>query len=154
MEEFRLVLAEHDAKGEIMKQEARALREVRNEIYSNDTEQVPSSRDKGKGKERQMSPESEIDEEDTLDDRDIPRTPAGHEHKVKRRAIQQRIRDGRLLLHRVKFLQGDVYHVLGASHGPSEDAAYATAEELRRELLKSGVISPILIFVKLIISSH
>lgn len=139
LEEFRLVLAEHDAKGEIMKEEARVLREVRNEIYSSDTEQAPSSPDKGKGKERQLSPEREADDEDSLDDKDIPRTPAGDEHKVKRRGIQQRIRDGRLLLHRVKFLQGDVYHILGASHGPSEDTAYAAAEELRRELLKSSV---------------
>ena len=46
-------------------------------------------------------------------------------------------RESRVTLHRVKFLQGDVYHVLGGSNAAAEDAAYAAAEDIRRGLLKS-----------------
>jgi E3 ubiquitin-protein ligase SHPRH len=94
-----------------------------------------SSLEKGKGKDREQSPSSSVDLDS--DDHDLPRTPAGEEHGIKRRALQHRLRECFITLHRVKFLQGDVYHVLGSSHGPDEDSAYANAEEIRRNLLKS-----------------
>ena len=34
------------------------------------------------------------------------------------------------------LLQGDLYHVLGKAHSQAEDAAYESAELIRRELLK------------------
>jgi E3 ubiquitin-protein ligase SHPRH len=125
IEDVKTVIAEHDEKGETLKKEAAVLRELRN------PEIVEESKDKGKGKaiEREASPSSDADSED----HDLPKTPAGQEHGIKRRALQQRLRECNVTLHRVKFLQGDVYHVLG---GAQEDEAYAAAEEIRRSLLK------------------
>ncbi|KAF9023793.1 hypothetical protein BDZ89DRAFT_1069602 [Hymenopellis radicata] len=57
-------------------------------------------------------------------------------HRNKRHALRQRAREVRIVLHRVKFLQGDVYNVLGESFAAEEAAAYGFCEELRRELLK------------------
>ena len=80
-------------------------------------------------------------------------------------ALQQRLREAQIVLHKVYFLKGDVryvsfpslspyvalstlididailslqvYHILGATHSDAENEAYAGAEELRRLLLKS-----------------
>ncbi|KXN90818.1 hypothetical protein AN958_03472 [Leucoagaricus sp. SymC.cos] len=60
------------------------------------------------------------------------------EYKVKRRALQQRLREVRLVLHRIKFLQGDVYHALGGQYTDSETESYGVAEEIRRDLLKGS----------------
>ena len=46
------------------------------------------------------------------------------------------MREARISLHKIKFLQGDVYHVLGKSYEVSENEAYAAAEDLRRLLLR------------------
>jgi E3 ubiquitin-protein ligase SHPRH len=129
IEETKTAIAEHEAKGDALKKEAATLRELRN---SEPTEQ---SNDKGKGKapERETTPSSDMAAEDD----DLPKTPAGQEHGIKRRALQQRLRECHVTLHRVKFLQGDVYHVLGGQHSTAEDEAYAAAEEIRRDLLKS-----------------
>lgn len=87
-----------------------------------------------------MSPLTDVDEDiddvEDVEDRGLPKTPAGEEHSIKRRALQQRLRECLMVMHRVKFLQGDVYHVLGASQSDKEDAAYAAAETLRKNLLK------------------
>ena len=40
-------------------------------------------------------------------------------------------------MHKVQFLKGDVYHVLGERYANDETVAYGCAEELRRVLLKS-----------------
>lgn len=64
-------------------------------------------------------------------------TTAGEEHNTRRRTLQQRLRETRLVLHRIKFLQGDVYHVLDSQH-PSEES-YRVADEIRRELLKGSL---------------
>jgi len=130
-------IADHDAKGDILKKEAAALREARMQP-SNDG-QDDSSFGKGKGKERQsLTP---IPAREDTEDGDLPHTPAGEEHTIKRRSLQQRLRECHVTLHRVKFLQGDVYHILGASHSPAEDAAYEAAEEIRHDLLKSKSMS-------------
>jgi E3 ubiquitin-protein ligase SHPRH len=81
-----------------------------------------------KGKERDLSPSSS--------DHNIPKTTADEEYAVKRRALHQRLREVRLVLHRVKFLQGDVYHVLGGQYSAEEALAYSVADEIRRDLLK------------------
>lgn len=83
---------------------------------------------KGKGKARADSNLAE-------DEDDLPRNAAGEEHRVKRRAFQQRLRECQITLHKVCFLKGDVYHVLGNME--EETSAYEKAEALRRVLLRS-----------------
>ena len=148
LEEIQTTLAKHDAEGQEMKAEAARLRQARARELSPDI----TATQKGKGKEREKfsDDESEDDDddesehEDDPEEKNLPKTPAGEEHRTKRRAIKQRLREGQLVLHRVKFLQGDVYHVLGK---PSEeDAAYQAAETLRRELLK-GLFTFVLLFL-------
>ncbi|TFK32939.1 SNF2 family N-terminal domain-containing protein [Crucibulum laeve] len=131
IEEIMTVLSEHDAKGEILKKKAAALKGY---MSTDEAEASSLSHEKGKGRQ---TPE-EIIHEDDPEDQDLPRNPTGEEHKNKRRALKQRLREARLLLHRVKFLQGDVYHVLGGDHSESEDAAYEAAETIRRGLLKAS----------------
>ncbi|KAG1773736.1 SNF2 family N-terminal domain-containing protein [Suillus placidus] len=135
IDDIKTTIAEHQVKGEAMKNEARALRESRQQDLPD-----LSKTDKGKGK-RAMSPLTDVDEDiddvEDVEDRGLPKTPAGEEHSIKRRALQQRLRECLIVLHRVKFLQGDVYHVLGASQSDKEDASYAAAETLRKNLLKS-----------------
>lgn len=100
--------------------------------------------DIGKGKGRgfehdstsSMDLDPELEDEEDVEDRGLPKTPAGEDHKVKRMALLARLRECLIVLHRVKFLQGDVYHVLGSSYAEKEDAAYADAESLRKDLLK------------------
>ncbi|KAG2135375.1 SNF2 family N-terminal domain-containing protein [Suillus bovinus] len=127
IDDIKTNIAEHHVKGEALKNEARALRESRQKDLPD-----LSKTDKGKGK-RAMSPLTDVDE----GHRGLPKTPAGEEHSIRRRALQQRLRECLIVLHRVKFLQGDVYHVLGALQSDKEDAAYAAAEKLRKDLLKS-----------------
>ncbi|KIK58778.1 hypothetical protein GYMLUDRAFT_45086 [Collybiopsis luxurians FD-317 M1] len=131
--EIEKVIAEHDVKGEALKKEAAEQRAARESA-------------KGKGKQREESPLSEDeDEEDDPDldegedgeDGDLPKTPAGKEHRDKRRALVQRLREARVQYHRVKFLLGDVYHNLGEKYSTQENDAYAAAEAVRRDLLKT-----------------
>ena len=146
LEEIQTTLAKHDAKGKEMKAEVARLRQARARASS--TEVTVTQKGKGKERERFSDDGSEDeDEEDGIDrdgevdpeEKDLPKTPAGEEHRIKRRAIKQRLREGQLVLHRVKFLKGDVFHVLGKS--ADEDAAYQAAESLRHGLLKSPLIS-------------
>lgn len=138
------VITQHDARGEELKREAAALREAREQAV----EPADGREDTGKGKNRVTSADREnsLEADPSLDPDDgtlhgLPKTPAGAEHATKRRALIQRMRECNLVLHRVKFLQGDVYHVLGAAHSDAENEAYATAERLRRDLLKCTYFS-------------
>ena len=151
LEEIQATLAKHDAKGKEMKAEAARLRQARARASSSDV----TVAQKGKGKERERFSDDESEDEDEdeeiehdgeidPEEKDLPKTPAGEEHRIKRRAIKQRLREGQLVMHRVKFLQGDVFHVLGRS--ADEDAAYQVAETLRHGLLKSPLISALLLF--------
>jgi E3 ubiquitin-protein ligase SHPRH len=151
LEEIQTTLSKHDAIGKEMKTEASRLRQARARASSEVT-----VTQKGKGKERERfsddgnededeDEEIEHDSEVDPEEKDLPKTPAGEEHRIKRRAIKQRLREGQLVLHRVKFLQGDVFHVLGKSS--DEDAAYQAAETLRHGLLKSPFISAFLLFL-------
>lgn len=126
IEQIKVAIAEHAEKGEVLKKDAEAARASRNQDPHQDTE-------KGKAYERDSSLTSDADDEDN----DLPKTPAGQEHGNKRRALQQRLREGYVTLHKVKFLQGDVYNVLGQSNSADEDAAYAAADDIRKSLLRS-----------------
>ncbi|KII84144.1 hypothetical protein PLICRDRAFT_179819 [Plicaturopsis crispa FD-325 SS-3] len=128
IKEVTAALGEHELKGEALKKETAARREA---LKGRDKDALA---DKGKGKARERSSSATPSDDDESEDGDVPKTPAGEAYTNKRRALQQRVRESRVLLHRVKFLQGDVCHVLGA---PEEDAAYAAAEEIRRDLLKT-----------------
>jgi E3 ubiquitin-protein ligase SHPRH len=152
LEEIQTTLAKHDAKGKEMKAEAARLRQARARASSPEV----TVTQKGKGKERERFSDDEDEDEDEeiehdgevdSEEKDLPKTPAGEEHRTRRRAIKQRLREGQLVLHRVKFLQGDVFHVLGKS--ADEDAAYQAAENLRHGLLKSPFISAVLLFLLL-----
>lgn len=130
--EVKAAIELHRQKGEALKEETQQARELQQQSRD---DSHPLSTDKGKGKEvsREVSPS--IDDDD-LEDRGLPKTPVGEEHRLKRRVLQQRLRECNLVLHRVKFLQGDLYHVLGPLHSQEEDACYGAAEAVRRELLK------------------
>ncbi|KAJ3979483.1 SNF2 family N-terminal domain-containing protein [Lentinula detonsa] len=126
--EIGRVITEHDVKGEALKREAAERRALRG-----------TTSNKGKGKEREESliSEDERDEEDDEEDNDLPKTAAGKEHRDKRNALVHRLREARIQFHRVKFLQGDVYHNLGKTYFVQENNAYAAAEAVRRDLLKT-----------------
>jgi E3 ubiquitin-protein ligase SHPRH len=86
----------------------------------------------GKGKERENSPEPQADEGEDTDD-DIG----------KRNGIAHRLREAEILLHKVAFFMGDVYHTLGAKYSKEEDSAYGKAEEIRKKLLKGEPHIPV-----------
>ncbi|EAU87406.2 hypothetical protein CC1G_02165 [Coprinopsis cinerea okayama7 len=136
IEEINNALAEHKAKGEVLKKEAAARRRELAQSESSET-------DKGKGKAvaEETSDEDDHDDDDSdeehAEDKGLPKTPAGKEHRSKTQALKSRLREGKLLLHQVKFLQGDVFHVLGEVHAADEDAAYEAAEKIRRDLLQA-----------------
>ncbi|KAH7882755.1 SNF2 family N-terminal domain-containing protein [Phlebopus sp. FC_14] len=132
--EIRTAIANHHQKGEDLKKQAQTLRESRKQ---NLFETKAAEKGKGKDAERQSTPLTETDDEDDIEDRGLPKTLAGEEHRNKRATLQQRLREALIVLHRVRFLQGDVYHMLGSSHANNEDAAYADAETMRKDLLKS-----------------
>ncbi|KAI0742548.1 SNF2 family N-terminal domain-containing protein [Daedaleopsis nitida] len=134
-------LAQHTKEGEQLKAEMAQLRASRRQGSAdtrNDNKNGQSS-DIGKGKGKELAPaQSDTPEPDfDADEEGIPRTPAGEAHKAKGVSLAQRLRESRIVLHKIKFLQGDLYHTLGKSHENSENDAYAAAEDLRRLLLKS-----------------
>ncbi|KAF9064876.1 SNF2 family N-terminal domain-containing protein [Rhodocollybia butyracea] len=129
--EIEKAIAEHDIQGEALKKEAAEQRAAL------DQNRASSSSGKGKAKQRSVSPLSQDEmDEDEDDDLGLPKTPAGKEHGDKRRALIHRLREARIQYHRVKFLQGDAYHNLGTKYTAQEDDAYASAEVIRRNLLK------------------
>ncbi|KAI0053500.1 hypothetical protein FA95DRAFT_1579571 [Auriscalpium vulgare] len=134
IEDIQEAIAEHDAKGEELKKDAAALRIARGQApIRKPNAQELEDKGKGKARERDISP---TDSDDGFEDNDLPKTPAGEEHVNKKRALQQRLREALLTLHKVKFLEGDVFHTLGEMKAAEEERAYAAAEELRRKLLK------------------
>ena len=100
IEDVKAAVVEHDKKGDALKQDTSALRNPRQKTP------VPSpdedSAGKGKGKAQDDVERSDVD---ATEDKDLPRTPAGEEHASKRRALQMRLREYKVTLHKVKFLQ-------------------------------------------------
>ncbi|KAJ7695156.1 SNF2 family N-terminal domain-containing protein [Mycena rosella] len=128
IEEIESTIATHEATG------SNLLQEEENKPETMDG----SPTDKGKGKERErersLSPLSDLESDD---DEDASRTPAAKAHRSKRHALKQRLREYRLVMHRIKFLEGDAYHMLGDSQAAAENAAYSEAETIRRSLLNT-----------------
>ncbi|KAF7356798.1 SNF2 family helicase [Mycena venus] len=98
----------------------------------------PDEKGKGKERERSSSPLSDIESNEDQDHDGSSESSALKEHRAKRQALKQRLREAKLVMHRVKFLQGDAYHMLGASQSAAEDAAYGEAEKIRRAILKTS----------------
>ncbi|KAJ6485956.1 SNF2 family N-terminal domain-containing protein [Mycena sanguinolenta] len=139
-----LLLAEKEAtqlineiESTIATHEATRAREMETNQMDSDPSASPDVKGKGKERERSLSPLSDV-ESDENDDDDGTQTSALKEYRRKRTALKQRLREARLVMHRVKFLQGDAYHMLGASQSAAEDAAYAEAEKIRRTILKTS----------------
>lgn len=130
-------IALHDEKGEVLRKEAATLRASRNKL----SEVNSADKGKGKGRATEYSSEDGSEDEDPINDEGLPKTPAGKEHVHKKTGLVNRLRDCYLSSHRVKFLQGDLYHVMGEQKSVDEEAAYSAAEALRKQLLKRQLLS-------------
>jgi E3 ubiquitin-protein ligase SHPRH len=138
-------IADHDAKGVELKAEAASLRAERgkrqafgdNEVY--DFKGAQGIRRDGLLDDSFSTFDDEGDNES--DGGGLPKTPAGDEHLHKSRALQQRLRDFYLTLHKVKFIQGDMYHWMGESKAIEEELAYKAADGIRKKLLKCMFLS-------------
>ena len=126
-------IADHDVEGEKLMAEAATLRAARAKIQA---KQHAGHNCEDESDERQTDHRSSTFDDDLSDHEVLPKNVAGEEHLHKSRALQQRLRECYLALHRVKFLQGDVYHWMGEPKAVEEAAAYAAADELRSKLLK------------------
>ncbi|VDB95380.1 unnamed protein product [Peniophora sp. CBMAI 1063] len=144
IDDLQSALDEHAKLGEILKEEyaqqqrERELLAAQNRDASNNN--AASEKDKGKGKARALSPESDEDsmqrDEDDDENDGLPKTPKVKSFRDKRSKLKKRMRDALITLHKAKFLQGDVHHVLGKSHQAEEDKAYQEADGLRKKILK------------------
>ncbi|KAF8630101.1 hypothetical protein AX17_005497 [Amanita inopinata Kibby_2008] len=134
--EINSAIDEHHERGEALKKDTAVQRETL--FNRNGGSSLDAGADKGKGKEREVAEILSGSEDEDLEDRGLPRNPAGEEHVSKRRAMQHRLRECKLVLHKVKFLEGDIYHMLGEAYASAETGAYGAAEEIRRELLRAS----------------
>jgi len=130
-------ITKHDAEGVELKAEAASLRAARGE-EQRFRRDVRDERGGIQGiRPHMVDDDSSLDDEDeSSDDSGLPKTPAGEEHLHKSRALQQRLRDCYLTLHRLKFLQGDMYHWMGESKVAEEATSYKAADEIRGKILK------------------
>jgi E3 ubiquitin-protein ligase SHPRH len=127
IQELKATLADHRDKGDQPK--TQTPQEQNNEMDKN--HEVLAGKEKGKAVERHAStPVSDMPE---IEEDDLRRTPAGEEQNTKKGALQSRLRECHIILHQIRFLQGDVYHVMS---NPAEDEAYEGAEKIRQSLLK------------------
>ncbi|OBZ74793.1 putative ATP-dependent helicase IRC20 [Grifola frondosa] len=127
-----IAIAEHAKRGDMLKAEAAKLKESRREGTCGEAADPETFLGKGKAPARVS--ETPFNEDFDLDEEGLPKTPVGEAYTARKRALQQRLRECRISLHKVYFMKGDVYHVLGAD---AEHEAYALAEDLRQLLLKS-----------------
>jgi E3 ubiquitin-protein ligase SHPRH len=95
---------------------------------SKSLEQGVSTDKNGKGKERESSPASQHDEEEDI---------------IKRNSVARGLREAEIILHKVMFFMGDLYHTLGAKYSKEEDSAYAKAELIRKKLLKGDLCATV-----------
>jgi len=136
-------IKDHDAEGVELKAEAawlRAERRKRQGFGDNEVYDFEGTKDiRRDGLLDDSVPNDEGDNES--DDSGLPKTPTGDEHLHKSRALQQRLRDCYLTLHKVKFIQGDMYHWMGESKAVNEELAYKAADGIRKKLLKCMFLS-------------
>lgn len=122
IEELQNAIREQQEKGNTLKRGA----SIPPQNHSNEVDVEPEKNNKGKEREHSPTP---IYEDPSV-------AAAAEEHATKLRGLQQRLKEIRLVLHRIKFLQGDVYHVLGGQHAESESQAYEIADQIRKDILK------------------
>lgn len=122
-----LLTAEIEANGFI--EDLKAVLENLNSqaLKSNSRGQDASDDKQDKGKEKESSPDPQPGEDDDA---------------VKRNGIARGLREAEIILHKVTFFMGDLYHTLGAKYSKEEDSAYAKAESIRKKLLKGEPCSP------------
>lgn len=126
IQDVKMAIAEHDAKGDLLKQYAASAKvagmKATNDAASNldhtdkgqdgPAERIDenvdelrlSASEKGKGKAPERIQNTPWSEDIDSQDDDLPHNPAGDEHRVKRRALQQRLRECYITHHRVVFL--------------------------------------------------
>ena len=125
MADVKEAIAQHTKEGERLKEETARLRAARRKGFADDQE---AEGDKGKGKGRANGDTPEVDLQGLeADGEGIPRNPAGDAHRAKSTSLSQRLRENRIVFHKIKSLQGDVYHVLGKPYENAENEAYAAA---------------------------
>jgi E3 ubiquitin-protein ligase SHPRH len=137
-------ITDHDDEGANLKAEAawlRAERRKRQAFGDNEVEGTEGIRRDGLFDDSFSKFDDEDESDSKLDDSGLPKTPAGDEHLHKSRALQQRLRDCYLTLHKVKFIQGDIYHWMGESKVVEEELAYKAADGIRKKLLKCMFLS-------------
>ncbi|KAG6916879.1 hypothetical protein DXG01_004788 [Tephrocybe rancida] len=137
-------LTEAEKEGQTLVDDAQAaldkyIAKKRGHKHGSDEDQAAGKSDKSKGKQRQASEESDelSDTDDSDEEEDLILPGQGKNERAKKKsALQNRLRECRITLHRAKFIQGDIYHALGPDQSAEEDAAYGAAEIIRRGLLK------------------
>jgi E3 ubiquitin-protein ligase SHPRH len=103
VDDVKAAMAQHDAKGKVLKREAAANGEARGRALPRDADEeveMDTSSGRGKDKDKNATPDAELD--GSVYD-DLPKTPAGEAHAAKRRGLVARLRECRLTLHRVKL---------------------------------------------------
>jgi len=129
----------HAAEGERLKKEAVEKRKARQEAIAalgeDEALAEPSAKAKGKRKAADSDTEPEDSDEEDEEDKKIPKTPAGHEWRIKSKALFARRREVVLLKHQAELLLGDVSYVLQES--TNEKKYYDAAEETRASFLRS-----------------
>jgi E3 ubiquitin-protein ligase SHPRH len=68
------------------------------------------------------------------EDEGFPKTKAGEELRTRHRALQSRLRECQVTLHKIIFLTGDTFNILG--NAEKEREAYEEADVLRKRLLQ------------------
>ncbi|KAG8974351.1 hypothetical protein FRC05_007512 [Tulasnella sp. 425] len=136
IEELRETLAKHDEKGKQLIKDANARAGEENAAIG--TSQIDEGQQgaangdlKGKGK----ATSSESVDDSSPNPELLPASAEGDEHRHARQGLLARIREAQVVLHRIEFSLGDLYHQLGKAK--EEEESYGNAEALRRSLLKT-----------------
>ncbi|KAG8904371.1 hypothetical protein FRC01_008755, partial [Tulasnella sp. 417] len=138
IEELSETLASHDEKGKQLIKEANTRAGGEDSaIGTNSMDEVPHQVANGdpKGKGKGKATDTEPDDTSSPNPELLPANAEGDEHRHIRQGLLARIREAQVVLHRIEFCLGDLYHQLGKVK--EEEESYANAEALRRSLLKT-----------------
>ncbi|KAG8965698.1 hypothetical protein FRC00_003173 [Tulasnella sp. 408] len=133
IEELREVLESHDEKGNQLIKEANARAGGGESAIGIDEDQRQAANTDPKGKGKATAAES--DGTSSPNPELLPASAEGEEHRHIRQGLLARIREAQVVLHRIEFCLGDLYHQLGKAK--EEEDSYGEAEGLRRSLLKT-----------------
>ena len=116
---------------QVAKQEVNDLCGSVGQLISQAEETIAQLKDEARKKWRLNHP---ADTDDDISDEIYKTTPI-ESHGSNLRSLKSRLREYRMLEHKILFTFGDLYHSLGPTHASSEDAAYEAADVIRKELL-------------------